>query len=60
MSHLAWEFLRISQEELESVAGHWDIWNTLLDLLPLLPDHRKAGEWTDGAKSQTQHVKETN
>lgn len=47
------------KEELESVAGHIDIWKTLLDLLPLLPDHRTAEEWTDG-KSQTQRVNETN
>lgn len=30
MSHMAWERLGISQEELENVAGQKDVWNTLL------------------------------
>jgi len=35
ISHLAWECLRIPQEELESVARERDVWVSLLDLLVL-------------------------
>jgi len=37
-SILAWECLRIPQEELESVAGERDVWVSLLDLFAPRPD----------------------
>ena len=40
ISHLAWERLWFSQEELESVAGEKDVWVSLLDPLPSRPDLR--------------------
>lgn len=33
-SHLAWEHLRIPEEELENVAGEKEVWNSLINLLP--------------------------
>jgi len=57
-SHLAWEHLRIPQEELESVSGEKIIWGALLSLLPPRPQvvgpRIRGREWTDGwMKMQT-------
>lgn len=60
ISHLVWEFLRIPQEELESVAGHIDIWKTLLDLLPLLPDHRRQKNGQMGRVKRNVSMRQTN
>ena len=35
---LAWECLGIPQSELADVAGKWEVWETLLELLPPRPD----------------------
>jgi len=39
-SRLAWDHLRILQEELEGVAGEKDVWGALLGLLPPRPGPR--------------------
>jgi len=53
-SHLAWEHLGISQEELESVAGEKEVWRALLSLLPPrpAPDKRKR---MDGLMNNNQN-----
>ncbi|KAK0155927.1 hypothetical protein N1851_001531 [Merluccius polli] len=38
VSRLAWERLRIPQEELDEVAGEREVWASLLRLLPPRPD----------------------
>ena len=38
VSRLAWERLRIPQEELDEVAGEREVWASLLRLLPPCPD----------------------
>lgn len=48
------------KEELESVAGHIDIWKTLLDLLPLLPDHRRQKNGQMGRVKRNVSMRQTN
>ena len=43
LSRLAWECLRVPQEELVEVAGEREVWASLLRLLPPRPDPRRRG-----------------
>lgn len=45
-SHLAWDYLRTPEEELERVPWETDVWYTLLSC----SDHGQAGEngWIEG------------
>lgn len=48
ISFLSWKHLGLLQEVLQSAAGEREVWVSLLNLLPLQPDHREEVE--DGLK----------